>query len=77
MTNAIEFMNRELRKIITTWDAFPTDVAARKLLYPTLLNLSRRWTWLLANWTASINQFIIRYEDRVPITSNSQLHKSP
>ena len=41
---------------------------ARKLLYLALLNLTRRWTRPLTNWTAAINQFIIMYEDRVPIT---------
>lgn len=61
-------MNRGLRKIIKTRGAFPTDEAARKLLYLALLNLSRRWTRPLANWTAAINQFIIMYEDSVPIT---------
>jgi len=66
-TNAIESMNRGLRKIIKTRGAFPTDEAARKLLYLALLNLSRRWTRPLANWTAAINQFIIMYEDRVPM----------
>ncbi len=67
-TNAIESMNRGLRKIIKTRGAFPTDEAARKLLYLALLNLSRRWTRPIANWTAAINQFVIMYEDRVPIT---------
>lgn len=67
-TNAIESMNRGLRKIIKTRGAFPTDDAARKLLYLALLNLSRRWTRPLADWTAAINQFIVTYEGRVPIT---------
>ena len=67
-TNAIESMNRGLRKIIKTRGAFPTDEAARKLLYLALLNLSRRWTRPIANWKAAINQFVIMYEDRVPIT---------
>ena len=67
-TNAIESMNRGLRKIIKTRGAFPTDEAARKLLYLALLNLSRRWTRPLTNWKAAINQFVIMYEDRVPIT---------
>ena len=58
-TNAIESMNRDLRKIIKTRGAFPTDEAARKLLYLALLNLSRKWTRPLANWKAAINQFII------------------
>ena len=62
-------MNREVRKIIKTKGAFPTDEAARRLLYLALLNLSRRSTRPLANWTTAINQFTIMYEDRAPITS--------
>ena len=62
-TNTIESMNRGLRKIIKTRGAFPTDEAARKLLYLALHNLSGRWTRPLANWMATINQFIIMYED--------------
>ena len=61
-------MNRGLRKIIKTRGALPTDEAARKLLYLALLYLARRWTRPLVHWTAAINQFIIMYEDRVPIT---------
>lgn len=66
-TNAIESMSQGLRKIIKTRGAFPTDEAARKLLYLALHNLSRRWTRPLTNWTAVINQFIIMYECRVTI----------
>ena len=61
-------MNHGLRKITKTRGAFPTDEAARKLLYLALLNLSRRWTRPIANWKAAINQFVIMYEDRVSIT---------
>jgi putative transposase len=66
-TNAIESMNRGLRKIIKTRGAFPSDDAVKKLLYLALLNLSKRWTRPIANWSAAINQFVIMYEDRVPM----------
>ena len=52
-----------MHKIIKTRGAFPTDEAAKKLLYLALLNLSRRWTRSLANWKAAINQFVKMYED--------------
>ena len=61
-------MNRWLRKIIKTRGAFPSDQAARILLYLALLNLSRRWSRPLANWKAAIYQFVIMYEDGVPGT---------
>lgn len=65
-TNAIESLNRGLRKIIKTRGAFPTDEAVKKLLYLALQNLSKKWTRPIANWTAAINQFVIMYEDRMP-----------
>ncbi len=61
-------MNRGLRKIIKTRGAFPSDNAVKKLLYLALLNLSKKWTRPLVNWTAAINQFVIMYEERVPIS---------
>ena len=65
-TNAIESMNRGLRKIIKNRGAFPSDDAVSKLLYLAIRNLSKRWTRPLVHWTAAINQFVIMYEDRVP-----------
>jgi len=64
--NAIESLNRGLRKIIKTRGAFPSDDAVSKLLYLALGNLSKRWTRPILQWTAAINQFVIMYEDRVP-----------
>jgi putative transposase len=67
-TNAIESMNRGLRKIIKTRGAFPSDQAVRKLLYLALQNLSKKWTRPIHHWSAAINRFVIMYEERVPIT---------
>lgn len=67
-TNAIESMNRGLRKIIKTRGAFPADEAVSKLLYLAIRNLSKRWTRPLVHWTAAVNQFVIMYEERVPMT---------
>lgn len=66
-TNAIESMNRGLRKIIKNRGAFPSDDAVSKLLYLAIRNLSKRWTRPLVHWTAAINQFVIMYEERVPM----------
>ena len=61
-------MNRGLRKIIKTRGAFPSDDAVSKLLYLAIRNLSKIWTRPLVHWTAAINQFVIMYEERVPMT---------
>lgn len=67
-TNAIESMNRSLRKIIKTRGAFPSDEAATKLMYLALRNISTRWTRPIANWQAALNRFVIMFEERVPLT---------
>ena len=67
-TNAIESMNRSLRKIIKTRGAFPSDEAATKLMYLALRNIEKRWTRPLANWQAALNRFVIMFDERVPLT---------
>ena len=42
-TNAVEAVNRSLRKIIKTRGSFPTDEAALKLLYLAIQNAGMRW----------------------------------
>mgnify|MGYP001289968411 CR=1 FL=1 len=66
-TNAIESMNRSLRKIIKNRGAFPSDQAAIKLLYLALCNISKRWTRPVLDWKAALSQFTIMFEDRMPI----------
>lgn len=66
-TNAIESLNRSLRKIIKTKGAFPNDDAVYKILYLALRNASKKWTMPIRNWHAAINRFAIAFEGRVPI----------
>ncbi len=65
-TNAIESMNRSLRKITKNRGAFPSDEAAIKLLFLALRNISKRWTKPVINWKAALNRFAIMFDDRVP-----------
>lgn len=64
-TNAIESLNRSLRKIIAHRALFPTDEAATKLLYLAILNASRKWTMPIKDWKGAMNQFAIAFPDRV------------
>ena len=67
-TNAVESLNRSLRKIIKTRGSFPTDDAALKLLYLAIQNAGLRWRRPI-EWTAAMNQFAILFGDRfVPST---------
>ena len=68
-TNAIEALNRQLRKAIKTKGSFPTEDAARKLVYLALQNAVPQWT-RTRNWTAALLAFKIHFGDRVPDTAN-------
>jgi len=62
-TNAVESLNRSLRKIIKTRGSFPTDEAALKLLFLAIRNAGLRWCRPI-EWTAAMGQFAILFGDR-------------
>jgi putative transposase len=67
-TNAIEALNRQLRKAIKTKGSFPTEDAARKLVYLAVQNAVPAWT-KTRNWTVALLAFKIHFADRVPDAS--------
>jgi putative transposase len=68
-TNAIEALNRQLRKAIKTKGHFPHEDAARKLIYLALVNAVPQWT-RCRNWTTALLAFKIHFGDRLPDTAN-------
>jgi putative transposase len=66
-TNAIESINRSIRKVIKNRTIFPNDTAVFKLAYMALKNLAKKWTMSLHNWSMALNQFAILFEDRLQI----------
>jgi transposase-like protein len=66
-TNSIEGYNRQLRKVTKTKGAFPTDEAARKLLFLANRNITRKWTAPVPNWARIRNQLAIRFAGRLPM----------
>ena len=66
-TNAIESVNRSLRKVIKTKGVFPNDAAILKILYLALENISKKWTMPIRNWKSALNQFAIKFEVRFPM----------
>jgi len=66
-TNSIEGYNRQLRKVTKTTGAFPTDEAARKLLFLVNRDITRKWTAPVANWARIRNQLAIRFAGRCPM----------
>ena len=68
-TNAVESLNRSLRKIIKTRGSFPNDDAAMKLLYLAINNAGIRWKRPIA-WTAAMSQFAILFGDRFSVSAS-------
>ena len=64
-TNAIESLNRSLRKISKNRGSFPNDESALKLLYLALRNISKKWTMPIRLWTQALNQFVILFPGRL------------
>src|SRR6202167_1329045 len=64
-TNAIEALNRQLRKAIKTKGHFPTEDAARKLVSIAIQNAVPQWT-STRGWTKALLAFKIHFGDRLP-----------
>jgi putative transposase len=65
-TNAIESLNRSLRKISKNRGLFPDRNSLFKLYYLALDRISKKWTMPIPNWNGALNRFIIEFGDRVP-----------
>ncbi len=64
-TNAIEALNRQLRKAVKTKGSFPSEEAAMKLLYLAIQNAVPQWT-RTRGWTKAMLAFKIQFGDRIP-----------
>ncbi len=69
-TNAVEALNRGLRKIIKNRGAFPSEEAALKLLYLALQNVIGKWE-TVQHWKQALNQFEILWGDRIRAASRA------
>ena len=63
-TNAIESLNRSLRKVIKTKAVFPDEQSVFKLLYLALNNIAKRWSRPIKNWKAALSHFAILFPGR-------------
>ena len=66
-TNAIESMNRQIRKAVKTRGMFPNDQAALKVVYLSLDRASKKWTMPIKKWGQALQQFAIHFEGRVTL----------
>ena len=69
VTNAIESVNSQLRKIIKSRGHFPSDDAASKLIWLALRNITADWGRAAKDWKEAMNQFAILFEDRFSKTA--------
>ncbi|HEY0731503.1 MAG TPA: IS256 family transposase [Chitinophagaceae bacterium] len=63
-TNAIENLNRGIRKYIKTKVQFPDDMAAQRVVYMAIMNIEKKWTQTIQNWGIIIQQFLTIFEKR-------------
>ncbi len=65
-TNAIESLNRSLRRVLKTKGSFPNDESVLKLLYLALRHIAKKWTMPIPNWKAALTCFAIEFPGRMP-----------
>jgi putative transposase len=66
-TNAIEALNRQLRKVLKTKGPLPTEDAAMKLLWLALRQATARWSMPIKKWDLALQQLAIRFEGRLTL----------
>ncbi len=65
-TNAIESVNRSLRKISKNRGVFPHQESLLKLYYLALERIAKKWTMPIAHWSEALNRFVIEFGERMP-----------
>jgi len=64
-TNAIESLNSVIRKAVRKRKLFPTDNAAKKVIYLAITEASKKWSMPIRNWRSALNRFTIEFEERL------------
>jgi putative transposase len=63
-TNAIESLNRSLRRVIKTKAVFPDEESVFKLMYLAMNNIAKRWNRPIKNWKSALSHFAILFPGR-------------
>lgn len=64
-TNAIESLNSVIRKAIKKRKLFPSDDAAKKMVYLAIKEASKKWSMPIRNWRMAMSRFMIEFEERL------------
>jgi len=67
-TNTIEGFHRQVRKVTKTKAAFTSDMALLKLIYLAAMNIQKKWTQPLKNWSLTVSQLSILFKDRLKLS---------
>lgn len=67
--NAMENFHRQLRKVTKTKGAFVSADALFKSLYLATERITEGWTGRPVGWRSILDQLLIMFPDRIPITS--------
>lgn len=61
----MESYHRQIPKVTKTKGAFPNEMALQKLVYLATQNIQKKWTAPLRNWSLTVQQLYIRFEERI------------
>ena len=64
-TNAIEGVNRQLRKVTKSKAVFPTDDSLFKRLYLAMMDITKKWSGRRQDWSGIYAQLVIFFGDRI------------
>ena len=64
-TNSIENFNRQLRKVTKSRTIFPTDDSLFKMLYLSMIDITRKWTGKSWDWGQTLDQLCVYFGDRI------------
>ena len=62
-TNTGEGFHRQVRKTNKARGVFTNDMALLKLVYLATKNIEKKWTAPLHNWSLSVQQLYLKFED--------------
>jgi len=66
-TNSIENFNRQLRKVTKSKTIFPTDDALFKMLYLSMVDITKKWNGKPWDWGKILEQLCIYFEGRITL----------
>jgi putative transposase len=64
-TNAVENYHRSLRKVTKAKSVFPNDNSLMKILYLATMEVTKKWTGRMKDWSIILSQLNIYFKERI------------